>query len=461
MRKSVLTTLGLLAISTWTVAQNPTQTTFSVDLKTEQGTDTTIEINSIDSNSLRFIGGEAEVYNTITGETTRQGNQDLQSWVEDSDLESAKLRALPSSGLPVSGYGYCIARHPAPTEADSLLTCQLQPDGSFTALFYGLDYTTTYYARPFVRMKGYVMYGNELALSVLHTVEAALAYEPELAGGNFYDAATGLTLSTASIQSLLGTDTLLSEAVTAGVAADLGRFLTDEMLTRLKALSAKTIDCTDGQLFVTDEVPADIAEGFRNYFYGGVTFTPATLDMEAQAGDRPLTMNIVTANHDPATGEQQPYEYSPIECDPSWGVPGNEYYTFPPSSKSVNPQLAFDVPKYLLPQTYELSVVMVIPDMENDPRPYYFRASIYEQNPDGTYNTKGASLTNPADQSQKFESASVRCDTVSLGRFTFNGNPGTILQLLSNISSSRTSTYNRTMSIAQFSIVPVREEENQ
>ena len=140
MRKSVLTTLGLLAISTWTVAQNPTQTTFSVDLKTEQGTDTTIEINSLDSNSLRFIGGEAEVYNSITGETTRQ----------DLGYKSVTLRALPSSGIATGGFGYCFALHPEPTAADSLLTCVLSDDGSFSARLDSLDYMTTYYARPFV-----------------------------------------------------------------------------------------------------------------------------------------------------------------------------------------------------------------------------------------------------------------------------------------------------------------------
>jgi hypothetical protein len=131
---------------------------------------------------------------------------------------------------------------------------------------------------------------------------------------------------------------------------------------------------------------------------------------------------------------------------------------FPPANSSVNPSIAINIPKYLLPQTYDLYVVMVIPDMENDLRPYRFYTWMYEQTEDET-NYRITTLINPTDGSNVFVSDSVRCDTVYLGNYTFSGTPQTIIQFTSNIRVRDRNIYNREMRIAQIRLVPIKEEE--
>ena len=423
-------------------AQNPIETTFTVDYKTEAGTDTTVQLQTVNSNTLRFIGGKATVYNPITGQTTQQGNQDLQSWIEDLNYQSVTLKALPASDLPVDipfGCGFCLAKHPEPTLEDSVIAC-VSDGTAFYAQLDGLDYTATYYMRPYIWSGR--MYGGEVSFTMPRTIEGALQNEADLKGVHYHDAETGVVLNGDALKQFAAANSLLDETT---VVYALEYFLTNGRLAQLKAQAYRTVDCTDGTLSVVGDVPASIVQDFAADLEKEVAFSPATLNQEVKTGNSYLTRNL---------GSTKVYS-----CDPAWGVPYNSYVEFLPASANTNPNLAFDIPKYLLPQTYALSIVFVIPDLENDPRPYYFRARIFEQEDDGTYSI-GTYLTN-TDNTMNFLSNPVRCDTVSLGYYTFKGNPHPILLLMTNISSRMTSQYNRAMRIAQIRLVPVKEEEGE
>ena len=496
MNKYILSAIGILATAAaW--AQNPIQTTFSVTLKTEQGNDTTIEINSVESNTFSFIGGKAQVQHPLTGETLEVENQELFGSTAALDFNTATLQTFPSETVLAqfdgwSNFGYCVSKRPAPTVSEHVLYSEdsrsdnsgyTYKDGNsssgdrayivtfdmqnllddtssctllfnkYSALFFpqltNLEYMTTYYVRPFVRLQGNIMYGDEQVVTTPRTIEGALLNEPDIASWQYYDAETGVVLTPEALQTLWGSSEQPDSALKAGIVDDLGRYLSSEQLQQMKATAYQTIECTDGTLYFVKEVPAEMPADFMVYFNGGVSFPPTTLNEDVYPGTSQnsfLTRMIG----------------SPIvvECESAWCVPYNSYISFPPASSSANPNLAFDIPKYMQLRTYDLYVTFVIPDMENDLRPYNFRATIYEQNADGTYNL-GTRLINPKDESSYFISDSVRCDTVYLGQFTFHGNPGSIIQLASNVSSRYITTYSREMRIAQFTIVPVKEDENE
>lgn len=504
MNKYILSAIGLLATAAaW--AQNPIQTTFSVTLKTEQGNDTTIEINSVESNTFSFIGGKGMVTNPYTGETQQVENQDLFGSTAGLDYDKATIQTFLSETVLAqfdgwSDFGYCISKQPAPTVSEQVLYSEksrydysgyayqgyrpyivtfdmqdlLDDTCSYTLLFnqysdlffpelLNLEYMTTYYVRPFVRLQGNIMYGDEQVVTTPRTVEAALLNEPDIAGWQYYDAETGVVLTPEALQTLWSSSEEPDSALKAGVVDDLGRYLSSEQLQQMKATAYQTIECTDGTLYLVKDVPADMPADFMAYFNSGVSFPPSTLNLTAYQGtsaNRLLTTNVATTVWDEATGTYIEKEFLPTACDPAWGVPYNSYFSFTPDRATANPNHAFDIPKYMQAKAYDLYVTLVIPDMENDLRPYSFRAFVYEQTPDGTYNS-GTRLMNPKDGSYNFVSDSVRCDTVYLGTFTFNGNPGSIIQLVSYVSMSRSKIYNREMHIAQFTIVPAKEEENE
>ena len=434
MKKHIFFALCLLATDTGLWAQNPIQTTFTVELKTEQGKDTTIQIQSVNSNTFRFIGGEATIKNPVTGETSRQGNQDLLSWIEDLDYNKVTLKTLPSSGISVETVGYCYANHPSPTIEDNLANCYMNGEAYYVKL-YELDYMSTYYARPWVRLAGYLMYGGEVEFTTPRTIEAAFLNEPDFSGGYYYDEATGVVLNAQALTTLANGN---EQFPLSGVSTSLEYFLTDDMISSLKKQAYTTIECSNGTLFVVKNVPEAMVTQFTEYINEPLSFCPTTYN-------------------ESFTKNANPIEIKP--CDPSWGLPYDSYMDVVSASEYANPSIAFDIPKYLLPQTYALSVVMINPDMENDLRPYKFRTSIYEQTEKGNYSQQ--EIRNPKDGGRNFISDSLRCDTVNLGTYTFSGRPGTIIQFQSNVSSRETSVYNREMRIAQINIVPIKEEDNE
>ena len=476
-------------------AQNPTLNTFTVELKTEQGKDTTIQIHSINTNTFRFIGGEGMFYNPITGQNTHAGNQNLHGWIGEVDYNAAQIMALPSEDMAEfleSGLRFCISQKQGLAPSDSIIwgqsdnyrfnwksinhlqdyvgysidigtfdmqACQdenlcytlampLDNKNPFFAELHNLKYMTTYYVRPYINLNGNLMYGEELSFTTPRTIEGALYNEQELTQGNYYDKDSKVVLNTNALCQLLPKETEITPVLKKGVIFDFGNFIANAptIMERLKPMAYRTIDCTDGTLHVINDVPADIVSDFQNFFYGDIAFSPiGHINNEDKNGSSFLTRYV---------GDIQTVE----NCDASWNVPYNSYVDFPPANSSVNPSIAINIPKYLLPQTYDLYVVMVIPDMENDLRPYRFYTWMYEQTEDET-NYRITTLINPTDGSKVFVSDSVRCDTVYLGNYTFSGTPQTIIQFTSNIRVRDRNIYNREMRIAQIRLVPIKEEE--
>lgn len=484
--------IGLLTVCMSLSAQNPIRTTFSVEMLNDEGGTEIQNISSFDKISFNFIGGRGMVYNEFTQEYTEEENQDLYGVSYVTSYNSALIKAMPSEATRMHGsnFGYCISKSPHPQVSEDIvdvprtgniswcgtidgadfyivdfdmmeyndeqksytLSCRNVPaskmpyDSFYYPDFKNLEYMTTYYIRPFIYLRGEIMYGGEITFTTPRTIEGALANEPDLWEWYYFDEKTHVTLSTKALKSLVDGDEEISRGMQEGVKYDLKDFLTDDMLSTLKAGSQKTIECTDGNLYVVDALPNDMAADFKEYFNLGVVFSPHGYVIPAveklPGSDAQVTNNVG--------------EIETIQCDPEWGVPYSTYVRFNASS-STNPNFGIRIPKYLTPQTYTVYAVVVLPDMETDTRVYNFRGYIWEQNANGWYPSIGTVLRD-SEGKNTFESEFVRCDTICLGEYTFNGNPEPVIQFATYVSTSARARYNRTMCISQIQIIPKKEE---
>ena len=214
------------------------------------------------------------------------------------------------------------------------------------------------------------------------------------------------------------------------------------ILGKLKYSAYRSIECTDGTLYVVKDVPADVAEAFQKYFYGGISFSPwGNVNMDEESWS-----------------SKGFYEMERVVCDESWGVPNNEYVDFRLYGNN-NPTIGINIPKYLH-GTYEMTITVVNPKPEEDSRGYHFQTSIYEKNPETwLYKNAPVRLTPPegveSDGNYYVTDGTKRVETISLGEYTFNGMPNTIIQFYNYVSASRQTIYNREMKISQISLVPI------
>lgn len=457
MKKTILSAFGLLAAYATAMAQNPTEMTFTVEYTTAEGGNGTITVDAINKNSFGFIGGQGEVQNPVTGETITEENRDLYGWVSDLNYNAATFNMQLGSEVDeedVQAFGVCVSENPSPAEAYEGAEPQraTEQDYFYTPLS-DLGYMTTYYVRPYVTFaNGYTMYGGEKSFTTPRTIEGALLNESDLAGWQYYDANTGVVLTKEAMLALAGYAEEPEQNVKAGMAQDLGVFLeNDETIpNRLKELASRTIECTDGTLYAVKEVPADVASAFEAYFNGEAAFSPQPDDVNRDDYGY-YTRNVG--------------EITTVECEESWGVPSNSYMECQPAT-AADPNICINIPKYLQPRTYALYATFVHPDIENDPRGYRFRTSIWEQTEqeDGSSSYSSQRLTPPeegaslSDGSNFMTDPSKQVDTLFLGNYTFNGAPNTMIQFQSYVQSRLFSTYSKTMRIAQIHFVPIEDE---
>ena len=439
----------LLMTSVTLMAQNPTETTIEVEFQTAEGTET-VQHSSINSNSFTFIGGAGEVTNPVTGATMSETNQDLFMWVDDLDFDRATLHAALSSNIPMDGtelMGFCLSATPSPTIEDDFVKGNIPSKGTIQQTLTDLDYMTTYYVRPCIKFSsGITMYGGEKSFTTPRTIAAALLNEEDLQGWKFYDEQTGIVLTSEALKAIAGYNEMPETALQKGVVQDMKLFLSGQSkyATKLKATSYRSIECTDGTLYAVKEIPNDLAADFQTFFSGGIAFSPYNYVA-------PQTTNIGNITTTP--------------CDASWGVPNNSYTTFTQLTAGSNPNIAISIPKYLHPTTYALSVVLVNPDPELDPRGYKFRTYIWEKQAneagDYEYSSQGkVQLTVPegsGDGTYFLTDGTQRVTTLFLGNYTFSGAPESLIQFQISVLSKERNTYNRTMSIAKISLVPVTE----
>ena len=216
------------------------------------------------------------------------------------------------------------------------------------------------------------------------------------------------------------------------------------ILGRLRALSYRSIECTDGTLYVVKEIPSDIVEAFQEYFYGGISFSPWG--------------NVNT--DDDSRYTTQVRDINNVPCDESWGVPNNEYIDFIPNGNN-SPSIAINIPKYLHPATYAVSVTVVHPSPEEDMRGYHFMTYIYEKKPESGRYTSPVMMIPPEDAESDgnyyVTDGTKRVETISLGEYTFNGMPNSMIQFYNYVRNSEVTKYNRNIKISQISLTPVKE----
>lgn len=455
MKKHILSVFCLLMTSVTLMAQNPTETTIEVEFQTAEGTET-VQHSSINSNSFTFIGGAGEVTNPVTGATMSEANQDLFMWVSDLDFNQAILHAALSSNIPLDGtelMGFCLSEKPSPTiENDFVKGDILSEDGTIQQTLTDLDYMSTYYVRPYITFSsGITMYGGEKSFTTPRTIAAALLNEADLREWNFYDEQTGIVLTPEALMTIAGYNEIPEKALQKGVLQDLKLFFSDqpEYATQLKAASYRSIECTDGTLYAVKTIPTKMSAEFQTFFFDGVTFSPYNYVYE---GEHPMTKNVGSITTTP--------------CEASWGVPNNSYTTFVPLNSATTPSIVISIPKYLHPQTYAMYVTLVNPDPELDPRGYKFQTVIWEKQAneagDYKYSLKGGVTLNAPEGSGEgtnfLTDGTQRVTTLFLGNYTFSGAPESLIQLIPKMTSTEArTTYTRTMSIAQISLVPVKE----
>lgn len=215
------------------------------------------------------------------------------------------------------------------------------------------------------------------------------------------------------------------------------------ILGKLKYSAYRSIECTDGTLYVVKDVPADVAEAFQKYFYGGISFSPwGNVNMDEESWS-----------------SKGFYEMKRVVCDESWGVPNNEYVDFITASSTQNPTITINIPKYMHPATYAISITVVNPTPEDDPRGYRFATYIYERNPENETGVVRVRLT-PTESEEGGTNyyatdGTNRVETISLGEYTFNGMSDSMIQVVSSVTVSQSYTYNRNIKISQISLTPV------
>ncbi len=492
MCKKILYLAFALCVHNGICAQNPIETTFTVELNDENEGQNEVVISSLDYNYMRFVGGKGKVHNPITGNNTDEENQDLYGWISNLTYNEVYMQALLTPGTIFSAgkFGYCISKHPNPTISNDVVLKTInyydsynrieyyyrddyyykvdfdmfecrdnettytllieessgRKDGNhFFAQLHNLEYMTTYYVRPFVEYNDNIMYGGEISFTTPKTIEGALNNEPELKDWCLYDSKTSLVFNTEAMKMLSGTTEEPLDGFKEGVCGDLQRFLTDDIRNLIKtSYVSKEIECTNGILYEVQTLPADIIQAFQEYLNGGISFNPAeyAIDKETKL---PGSNVQVTKNLS---------DIQVVDCDPSWGVPNNSYVLFPAAS-TTNPNVGIYIPKYLSNKTYKISIVFVIPDIENDPRTYRFRVSIWEKNQDSKYPSMGIPVK--LDGNNTFESSSIVVDTVDVGTYTFNGNTDAIIQINPIVMASQRKNFTNSMCISQIILTPVTE----
>ena len=296
--------------------------------------------------------------------------------------------------------------------------------------------------RPYVKLSnGFIMYGGEKSFASLKTKEAALKSEEELKG-RYLVMEDSVVFTKEALQGLFDNDAEVSNELWYGMIQDFKCILdsmADDEKAELREKIYKTINCIDGNLHLIKSIPAKVVEYFKEYFVGGVEFSP-------------IGMVYRTISCTP----ESPYV---VYCDESKGVPYNSYLAVVGLSKSSNQAVELNIPKYLHNKEYAVYAVFVHPDSVN-PLPNYFDITIEQQMESEDYSVPGG-YKQCFKQREITTDASNSVDTVFIGNFTSTGTPNAIIQFKNVVKrqSSWDAIYDRILRIAKICIVPVKEDE--
>lgn len=256
----------------------------------------------------------------------------------------------------------------------------------------------------------------------------------------------------------------------------------DKEVNDLLAKCGTPVDCSNGDAYLVDEYPMSVTEQFFRKIY--VTASSGTIDQTTD--DKGAT--IYTDNMGNTTSEIGTYDV--YKTDTIWneedgsilridstfvGIQDYYFYDIPPLNQNARPNVAFQL-RNILSGTYDLYIVTVPiwaknfglitgKTPEDDPRAYYFRANIFEQNENGSYPRNGTALTPPAGSGSGryfITDYTNPIDTLYMGEYTFKhayyGRPETGVLLQLQMTASNTSLYSREMLISGFILKPKFEE---
>lgn len=201
--------------------------------------------------------------------------------------------------------------------------------------------------------------------------------------------------------------------------------------------------CTDGELFIGTELTDD--------FWKFAT--------------EPCVINLEQCSHDyGSTGHSFTIDYDTIEYVSTNNIPGCPYDGYMKISpyKASNPKVGFDIPILLQSgHKYKVSVV-IAPDAE-DPdnhRPNYFRVHWYETNNDTTglpydFYKYSTDLICNESNSKNFMGGATEYDVLTATIEPTATVQRNLIQLEARVTSSKTSTYDRTFRIAEIKVEPL------
>ena len=482
MKRYILTSLCLLTYL-MLPAQEPKEALFTVNAQTEDGRDTTFVVSAINANSFSFVGGGGKVTNPENGRQMIVDNVDLYSYIDYEDPSSAIVKTIINPDLEFAEMGYCLSKKSKPRlpanliiDNNSYITndtvngilfkcCRcdliyanpfddnpnpvlaLKADSKyFYPSFSNLEYGATYYLCPYVRFSnGEVMYGSELSFKTVLTMESACQYEEDMAEWSVLNGEKGLALNTHALMQVYNAYAAdygnLNKSRTA-LSTIMSSYLGSRDWSALKS-NARTIQCTDGTLYVVNDVSKEFIDGFHNLFL---------------APSQVLSPDLDDVSFDEAFTNQTTTDVQYISCESKWNVPDNHYLMASPLQNLKNTEMTVDVPFYLLAgKPYKIEILFA-PVAETDALdlPSKLRFSWYAAKPDGSVPAESKPTSVFMNESSKdfVIPNSGNCESLVLDYTPDYIAVTNKLKIESHVLSSQASTYSKVIRIAQIKISP-------
>lgn len=282
-----------------------------------------------------------------------------------------------------------------------------------------LEFETTYYIRSFVRSNDKLYYSKEASIN---TGKPTMAYY-----GADVDPAkfekTGYIMPTESAWASLAERSQYFKNEEAVIAV-WNDYLTAERIAALKPKCSTVHECSDGMLYILDNIDDDFIEYVISLY----------------------TVEFTTSGYTEDISKCDNVEF--VECDESWNIPNNSYWQYTPSSSSVNPKTTFTLNKPLLANYYHKIEVTFAPDVTlTDTLPTKYRIDFKYLNELGKTKTENIAIKQLTNVQ---ETTIATFDSISTGSF---GEAMLIIE--AQVTSREIKTYSRKLRISQIKVIPM------
>ena len=295
-----------------------------------------------------------------------------------------------------------------------------------------LEFETTYYFRSYVYSSGSNEYFYSKVQSV-YTDNPAMAYYGVEVDPALYPSGYVLPTDEAweSLVERFPQFKVSNGLYKPALTACWNEYLTTERVATIKAQCTTVYECCDGMLYVLDAIDDDFGHYALNYYL------------------EPQVMTGYAAEED---CKRAIIQY--VECDESWGIPGNGYWKYSPITATGNPDVTIRFEKPLLANTaYDIEVTFA-PDAEKlDTLPSKCDMKLSYTGPTG--NAKATTLVKGLVTNKASEATVVSFVIPSIEGF------GEAYLELSGKVKSKEKDYSRILRIAQVKVtyLPVEEED--